>query len=210
VAGFFALTMDITPMKRIEAQLEQLARHDSLTGLANRRYFEEKLSEFLLQREQGPFAVMFLDIDEFKAINDHYGHGTGDAALKHFSDCLRKCVRASDTVARLAGDEFVVFLPGVHTKDDAEMIARKIIGMVQSGFTVGDERLIMTTSIGIAYAKEVAMSADDLLATADEALYGAKSTGRNRFNVIECSVNEKLQGPARRRRNGRPHQDARG
>jgi diguanylate cyclase (GGDEF)-like protein len=134
----------------------------------------------------------------------------GDAALKHFSDCLRRCVRASDTVARLAGDEFVVLLPGLHTKDDAEMIARKIIGMVQSGLTVGGERLTMTTSIGIAYASEVALSADELLATADQALYGAKTAGRNRFSVIECSANEMLQGPSRRRRNGRPRQDGLG
>jgi diguanylate cyclase (GGDEF)-like protein len=70
--------MDITPMKRIEAQLEQLARHDALTGLPKRRHFEERLSEFLFQREQGPFALMFLDIDHFKAINDAYGHATGD------------------------------------------------------------------------------------------------------------------------------------
>ena len=136
VAGFFALTMDITALKQIEAQLEELARHDILTGLANRRHFEERLSEFLLHRDQGPFALMFLDIDQFKAVNDAHGHATGDAALKHFGDCLKACVRATDTVARLGGDEFVVLLPGLHEKDDAERIARKIVKKVRRGFTV--------------------------------------------------------------------------
>ena len=200
VAGFFALTMDITALKRVEAQLERLARHDTLTGLANRRYFEERLSEFLLQREQGPFALMFLDIDQFKTINDRYGHAMGDAALKHFSDCLKACVRASDTVARLAGDEFVVLLPGLHTRDDAERIARKIIQMVRQGFTLKGEMLTMATSIGIAYASAVAISADELLATADKALYGAKTAGRDTFSVIECSASGVLQQPSRRRR----------
>jgi GGDEF domain-containing protein len=104
--------MDITALKRIEAQLEHLARHDTLTGLPNRRHFEERLSEFLLQSEQESFALMYLDIDHFKTINDAYGHATGDAALKYFSECLRTCVRGTDTIARLAGDEFVVLLPG--------------------------------------------------------------------------------------------------
>lgn len=149
VAGFFGLTMDITAMKRIEAQLERLARHDILTGLPNRRHFEERLSEFLLQRENGPFALMFLDIDHFKAINDAYGHATGDAALKHFSECLKACVRATDRIARLAGDEFVVLLPGLHGRADAEMVARKIINKTRVGFTVNGKTLNMTASIGI-------------------------------------------------------------
>lgn len=206
VAGFFALTMDITPMKRIEAQLEQLARHDGLTGLPNRRYFEEKLSEFLL-REQGPFAMMFLDIDQFKAINDGYGHAMGDAALKNFSDCLRKSVRASDTIARLSGDEFVVLLPGLHERSDAEIIALKIIENTRLGFTVSGETLVMTTSIGVAYAREAAISANELLASADKALYIAKTAGRNTFKVIECSLPDILLRPSRRRRDARNHKD---
>jgi PAS domain S-box-containing protein len=125
VAGFFALTMDITALKRIEAPLEEFARHDTLTALANRRHFEEKLADFLLHREEAPFALMFLDIDRFKAINDAHGHATGDAAPKHFAESPKTCVRATDTVARLAGDEFVVLLPGLRGKEDAERAARK-------------------------------------------------------------------------------------
>jgi diguanylate cyclase (GGDEF)-like protein/PAS domain S-box-containing protein len=210
VAGFFALTMDITALKRIEAQLDDLARHDVLTGLANRRHFEEKLSEFLLHREQGPFALMFLDIDQFKAINDAYGHATGDGALKHFANCLKACVRASDTVGRLAGDEFVVLLPGLHKKDDAEGIARKIVEKVRLGFTMNGKTLTMTTSIGIAYAPEAAVTSEALFASADQALYTAKNAHRNRFELVECNVIEMARRPSRRRNDARRHGDVDG
>jgi diguanylate cyclase (GGDEF)-like protein/PAS domain S-box-containing protein len=199
VSGFFALTMDITALKRIEAQLEQLARHDTLTGLPNRRHFEERLSEFLLQREQGAFALMFLDIDHFKAINDAYGHATGDAALKHFSECLKACVRATDTIARLAGDEFVVLLPRLHKRADAETVARKIIKNARLGFTVNGRTLNMTASIGISYAREAAVTSDALFASADEALYAAKNGDRDTFKVMECNGIDLAQRPSRRR-----------
>jgi len=203
VAGFFALTMDITAMKRIEAQLEQLARHDTLTGLPNRRHFEERLSEFLLQLEPGPFALMYLDIDHFKALNDAYGHATGDAALKHFSECLKACVRATDTIARIAGDEFVVLLPGLQQRADAEVVARKIIKRTRLGFTVNGRTLHMTASIGIAYAREAAVTAEALFASADEALYAAKNGDRDTFNVMECNVIDLAQSPSRRRSDAR-------
>jgi diguanylate cyclase (GGDEF)-like protein/PAS domain S-box-containing protein len=199
VAGFFGLTMDITALKRIEAQLEQLARHDMLTGLPNRRHFEERLSEFLVQREQGPFALMFLDIDHFKAINDAYGHATGDAALKHFSECLKASVRATDTIARLAGDEFVVLLPGLQKKADAEIVARKIIQNTRDRFTVNGGTLTMTVSIGIAYVREAALTSDALFASADEALYAAKNGDRDTLKVMECNVSDLARRPSRRR-----------
>jgi diguanylate cyclase (GGDEF)-like protein len=195
--------MDITAMKRIEAQLEQLARHDTLTGLPNRWHFEERLSEYLLKREQGPFALMFLDIDHLKAINDAYGHATGDAALKHFSECLKACVRATDTIARLSGDEFVVLLPGLHNRADAEMVARKIIKKTRLGFTVNGRTLNVTASIGIAYAREAAVTPDALFASADEALYAAKNGDRDTFKVMECNGIDPSQPHSRRRSDAR-------
>jgi diguanylate cyclase (GGDEF)-like protein len=199
--------MDITALKRIEAQLEELARHDNLTGLANRRHFEEKLSEFLLHREQGPFALMFLDIDQFKTINDAHGHATGDAALRHFAHCLKACVRASDTVARLAGDEFVVLLRELHSKDDAEGIARKIVKKVRLGFTNNGKQVKMTTSIGIAYAREAVVTSEELFASADQALYAAKNADRDIFKIIECNVIDMARRPFRRRGDARRHSD---
>jgi diguanylate cyclase (GGDEF)-like protein/PAS domain S-box-containing protein len=198
VAGFFALTTDVTAMKTIERQLDQLARHDALTGLPNRRHFEEKLEEFFLhlRREPAPYAMLFLDIDHFKAINDTHGHAIGDATLKHFSSCLKASVRASDMVARLAGDEFVVLLKGLHNRQEAERITDNILQSVRFEFTVNGEAFRITTSIGIAYAPEATVSSATLFACADKALYSAKNAHRDGFRVIECNVIEMVEKPS--------------
>ncbi len=202
VAGFFGLTMDITALKTIEAQLARLARHDTLTGLPNRRCFEERLSELLLQHEARPFAMMLLDVDHFKAINDRHGHAAGDAALTHVADCLKACVRVTDTVARHAGDEFAVLLPGLSTRSDAEMIARKINVRVRSACASLEDNSEITVSVGVAYATESGVTAEALYASADSALYNAKRAGRNTFIVIDCNVVEMSARPTRRRRAG--------
>jgi diguanylate cyclase (GGDEF)-like protein/PAS domain S-box-containing protein len=204
VAGFFALTTDITAQKALESQLEQLARHDTLTGLPNRRYFEEKLSDLLLQHEERPFAMLLLDIDRFKAINDGYGHAAGDAALKHVAECLKASVRVSDSVARLAGDEFVVLLPGLCKRRDAEMIARKVIRNSRGTFTMNGASLEITVSIGIAYASEVGVTSEALYACADRALYKAKDASRDTFTMMDCNVIDMSQRPSRRRRKALP------
>ena len=194
--------MDITALKTIEAQLARLARHDTLTGLPNRRCFEERLSELLLQHEARPFAMMLLDIDHFKAINDRHGHAAGDAALTHVADCLKASVRVTDTVARHAGDEFVVLLPGLSTRDDAEMIARKINARIRSECAGLEDNSQITVSIGVAYASEAGVTAEALYASADSALYNAKHAGRDTFIVIDCNVVEMAERPTRRRRAG--------
>jgi diguanylate cyclase (GGDEF)-like protein/PAS domain S-box-containing protein len=200
VAGFFGLTMDITALKTVEAQLAQLAREDTLTGLPNRRHFEEKLSDLLLQHEARPFAMMLLDIDRFKAINDGYGHATGDAALKHVAESLKASVRASDTVARLAGDEFVVLLPGLCNRNDAEMIALKIIRNARGTFEMNGRSLEITVSIGIAYADQAGVTSEALYGCADQALYSAKHADRNTFTMMDCHVIAMSEMPSRRRR----------
>jgi diguanylate cyclase (GGDEF)-like protein/PAS domain S-box-containing protein len=200
VAGFFGLTTDITALKALESRLEQLARQDTLTGLPNRRHFEEKLSDLLLQHEERPFAMMLLDIDHFKAINDGYGHATGDAALKQVADSLKASVRISDTVARLAGDEFVVLLPGLCKRSDAAMIAQKIIGNARRTFTMNGNSLKITVSIGIAYASEAGVTSEGLYACADQALYNAKDADRDTFTMMDCNVIEMSERPTRRRR----------
>ena len=186
VLGFFGLVEDITALKLVEHQLRTLARFDPLTGLANRTQFEEKLADAVRHscRNGLPIAIMFLDIDHFKSINDSLGHHGGDDVLKEFANRLLRCVRQTDTVARLAGDEFVILLEGLQLPDEALIIARKIIFAMEEQFTIGDVQRAVTTSIGIAVRKEDEVDPEALLRRADEALYLAKSAGRNTFESL--------------------------
>ncbi len=186
VVGLFLLSIDITPMKQAEAQLAQWASADALTGLPNRRELDQALEQALLRqrrlaREGRAMAVLFLDVDHFKTINDSYGHAVGDEVLKAFAQCLRHTVRASDVVARLAGDEFVAVLEGLNSPDEAAGVAAKIIEAVANQPLAG---LSVTTSIGVATLEEPEMSARDLMVLADRALYQAKRAGRNGFAVL--------------------------
>jgi diguanylate cyclase (GGDEF)-like protein/PAS domain S-box-containing protein len=186
VAGFYGISIDVTAQKAVERELGLLARFDALTGLANRFQFNEKLSEALArcQRSGRALALMFLDIDHFKRINDTLGHAVGDGALKEFARRLRRTVRATDTVARLAGDEFVVILEGLHSEDEPRLIAAKILAEVNHPFVLGECRLAVTTSVGIACTGTGRVTAAELLARADKALYEAKAAGRNKY---ECA-----------------------
>jgi len=183
VQGLYALTSDVSSLKRVEQQLKALARFDTLTGLPNRLHYNEKLPEALARsaRTGNGVALMFLDIDHFKAINDSLGHATGDAVLKEFAKRLQKSVRATDTVARLAGDEFVAILEGLHDVVVVTLMADKIIAEMNMPFIVDEHILKVTTSVGISYHSAHAgeVSPDALLDRADKALYEAKSAGRN-------------------------------
>jgi diguanylate cyclase (GGDEF)-like protein len=185
VAGLYALSTDVTALKQVERQLIELARIDSLTGLPNRRRFEEKLREAMARsrRDGRAMALMVLDIDHFKAINDTHGHGIGDAVLKQFASRLNDSVRATDTVARLAGDEFVIILEGLSLREEAERVARKIGTTLRPSFVLGQIIIPVSSSIGIAFLHGEPVSADNLIAKADDALYEAKRAGRNTFAV---------------------------
>lgn len=186
VAGFYSMLLDITESKQVENQLRTLARTDSLTGLANRSYFSEKLAEAitLSESDKSLLAVLFLDIDEFKAFNDSFGHHGGDLVLREFSLRLSACIRHSDTVARLAGDEFVILLQGMHSSDEMEIIAKKIMMEMERDFDVLGNACRVTTSIGITIRRSGETDIETLLRRADDALYTAKSAGRNRFKII--------------------------
>ncbi len=185
VAGVYALSTDITAMKLAERQLHELARVDTLTGLPNRRRFLEKLDEAMARspRAQRPMALMYLDIDHFKSINDTRGHGVGDAVLQEFAQRLRAAVRVTDTVARLAGDEFVIIVEGLNAREEASLVAAKIVAGMSAPMAVEGGDLQVTTSIGVAAVGPDMRSADELLAQADAALYAAKRAGRNTFSV---------------------------
>ena len=185
VIGFYTLSTDVSAMKVVEQKLTLLARHDGLTGLPNRTQLNEKLAETIKRsrRQSQPLALLFLDIDYFKKINDTFGHATGDDVLKEFGLRLRQVVRDTDTVARLSGDEFVILLEGLHNTTEAEALTQKIVRSIQKKFLCGPHSLAVTTSIGIAYSTGCALTAKDFLAQADMALYAAKAEGRNRFSL---------------------------
>ena len=183
VIGFYTLSTDVSAMKEVEHKLTMLARYDGLTGLANRYQMNEKLAESIKRsRRQGhPLALLFLDIDYFKKINDTFGHASGDDVLKEFGRRLQKVVRDTDTVARLAGDEFIILLEGLHNTAEAEAVAKKILQSIQKSFVSGSHSLNVTTSIGIAYSERCELGAKEFIAQADAALYQAKAAGRDRF-----------------------------
>lgn len=181
--GIFVLGTDVTVLKRVELELRNLARIDTLTGLPNRRQFDEKLGQ-ALTRSRGagrPLALMFLDIDHFKSINDAYGHGTGDLVLCEFARRIRAGIRACDTAARLAGDEFVIIFEDLLSPGDVESMAKKLIEQVRVPMDAAGIVIRMSTSIGIAFHSTGSITPADLLAHADRALYRAKAAGRNGY-----------------------------
>jgi diguanylate cyclase (GGDEF)-like protein/PAS domain S-box-containing protein len=188
---FVGTNGDISERKRAEeellqsrTELERAARHDSLTGLPNRRLFGDRLDQALARaRRSGQLlALLCLDIDRFKSINDSLGHLAGDALLVAFAERLNGCVRESDTVARLGGDEFVILLEDLRRVEDAEVIAGKTIEAMRREFQAESRRFHATTSVGIAWTHGTS-SAQDLLRRADAALYEAKAAGRNQWRV---------------------------
>ena len=187
VLGLYSLTHDTTRIKEIEERLKQLARIDSLTGIANRLMFEEILQLAIVRarRNRQPLALAYLDIDHFKEINDTCGHGAGDLVLKEFASRLTGSVRASDTVARLAGDEFVVVFEQVANVGEAARLAAKMVEAVRPPFTLEGAPRHVTTSMGIALHEGDGESAAELVARADSALYTAKRRGRDGYAIAD-------------------------
>ena len=183
LSGVCGMINDITTLKLVENQLRVLARHDTLTGLPNRNQFDEKLAEAMARsrRSGHAMALMFLDIDHFKAINDTLGHHSGDEVLCEFARRLLHSVRQTDTVSRLAGDEFVIILEGPQLSTESAKVATKIITAMSTDFDVLGVPRQVSTSIGIAVGKVDDNDGSALLRRADEALYAAKAAGRNTF-----------------------------
>ncbi|MBW8898200.1 MAG: PAS domain S-box protein [Massilia sp.] len=186
VAGVYILTTDATASRMHERSLHALAHTDALTHLPNRRRFEQALAGAATRARQGDreCALLYLDIDYFKQINDRYGHATGDDVLVEFARRLRGSVRASNLVARLAGDEFTILLHDVHSEADAERVARKILDAVAEPFVMSSRTLKVGTTIGIGFASGVPASPRALMETADRALYAAKAAGRHTYAML--------------------------
>ena len=183
---------------RTERELDQqrlnyLARYDSLTGLINRTLFSDRLESAVARarRDGSVVALMFLDLDGFKEVNDRLGHAVGDALLRQAAERIVSCVRESDTVARLGGDEFTVILEGGHRVEDAGQVATKILRVLATPYSVGGEEIVITSSMGIAAYPLDGETTEDLLKGADIAMYSAKDAGRNTYEFYTTELRER-------------------
>ena len=186
---------DITLLKAAEDSVKQLAYHDTLTGLPNRLLLQDRLDQQLIQagREMEQVAVLFLDLDRFKVVNDTLGHSAGDELLQIVARRLLACVRKSDTVARIGGDEFVIVLNRLENSGDTTVTARKILQALTLPIRLKGQDIFTSTSIGIALYPEDAERAEALIAHADMAMYLAKEQGRNTYRYFSKELNERAQ-----------------
>ncbi len=181
--GSCGFARDVTARKRAEEQIYFRAYHDLLTGLPNRLLLRDHLLLALAQakRNRGTLAVMFIDLDRFKQVNDTLGHAAGDQLLQAVAARLSNCTREGDTLARLGGDEFLLLLPDLDSRDAAGNTARKLLDALTTPFTFGKQELFVGASIGISFFPDDADGADSLIRNADRAMYDAKAQGRNTF-----------------------------
>lgn len=184
---YVSVFQDITERKRREAAVQHQAYHDPLTGLANRHLLRERLAEAMrhARREGDAAALMYLDLDHFKAVNDRHGHAVGDALLREVARRLLAGVRQEDTVARLGGDEFVLLLPRIHSRRQAERLAQKLVESFDAPLDLEGVRLEVGVSIGVAFFPRDADDADSLMARADTAMYRAKQAGRHGYRFAD-------------------------
>ncbi|MEK6243478.1 MAG: PAS domain S-box protein [Pseudomonadota bacterium] len=186
------LQAEIADRRQAESRAQHLADHDALTGLPNRRLLEDRLTQALAlsQRNRKQTAVMFVDLDRFKVINDSLGHSAGDVVLKEVSERLVKQLRVVDTICRMGGDEFVVVLPEIKRASDAANVAAKILETVAQPIMVEDRELHITPSVGISVFPDDGRDAETLIRNADAAMYHAKETGRANYQFFTGEMNQ--------------------
>jgi diguanylate cyclase (GGDEF)-like protein/PAS domain S-box-containing protein len=179
----FISVEDITEFHLAQKKIEQLAYYDSLTGLPNRRLFMDRLNQMVkrAERDNEHLALLFIDLDKFKSVNDNFGHAGGDEFLCEVASRLMNAVRKSDTVARLSGDEFVVLLSSVHNGSDGQLMAKKLFEQLDPPADIDGHDVSINASIGIASYPQDAASAEGLLQCADTAMYRAKKQGKNNY-----------------------------
>jgi diguanylate cyclase (GGDEF)-like protein len=191
---------DVTIQRMTEARLRHGALHDSLTNLPNRQLFRDRLQHAFDRAVRGrgaSFAILFVDIDHFKSVNDGLGHQAGDQLLVSVAGRLRECVRASDTLARLGGDEFAVLAEQVRDVEQVVALATRMLAAVARVFHVGGQNIATTASIGIAFGASYYKRSSDVLRDADSAMYRAKALGRARYEVFSGPTFPKDEEPVR-------------
>ena len=186
---------DVTERKQSERRIAHLAHHDALTGLANRVLFREQLEQSLkrLRSHGGRLALLYLDLDRFKGINDTLGHPVGDELLKDVAKRLRDCIGESDFVARLGGDEFAIVRDAFDTPDDVTALVTRILETMKAPYEIGGHHLVTEATIGVALAPDDAADPDELLKNADLAMYRAKSDGRGTYRFFESSMDARMK-----------------
>jgi diguanylate cyclase (GGDEF)-like protein len=183
VYRMIGVSQDITERKRQDEEARFLAYHDSLTGLPNRRLLDDRLKQavFLAQRRDSGVAVMLIDLDRFKQVNDSLGHRAGDAVLREVGHRLSGCVRKADTLARHGGDEFVIVIPDLQMESDCQVVAEKVLHALETPFRVDGREFRIGASIGISLYPADAGDGEMLLRNADVAMYRAKQLGQNNY-----------------------------
>ncbi|WP_233080522.1 EAL domain-containing protein [Rheinheimera soli] len=190
---YAAIFSDITERKKREKKIHELAYFDELTGLANRRLYQDRLEQALAnaKRHNHQLAVLFLDLDLFKRINDTLGHQAGDEALRQVARRLQKASRAGESVARLGGDEFTVLVPECNGIEEIEKLAQRIVAQFELPFQIQHNELVLTTSVGISIYPQHGSTASELLKFADAAMYQAKESGRNKYSLYTSCVGQR-------------------
>jgi len=191
VVNYIILCSDVTKQKEDETRLQFLAHHDPLTGLPNRTQFQQRCEEALMRaaRREAKVAVMFVDLDHFKTVNDSLGHSHGDELLRNVATRLQECTRKTDTVARLGGDEFTILLAEVADSGDVAFIAKKIADRLSASFVIAGHEVYVSASVGISCYPEDGESASVLIKNADAAMYAAKEQGRNNYQFFSAEMN---------------------